>query len=194
MQVILREDYPSLGYVGDVVEVRPGYARNFLIPRGLASETSSRNARMLKHRMDQIRAKKLRFQKEAQAKATQMEGMLLLFQLKIGEHGKSFGSITARDIHLELERLGHPFDKKQIKLAEPIKAGGEYKVSIQLHSEVIVELPVKVEAEVVASKAPTEKKSARKAKASEDFDQEDEAGESFESDVDGESEDTTEVE
>jgi len=193
MQIILREDYPSLGYVGDIVDVRPGYARNFLIPRGLASETNSRNARMLKHRMDQIRAKKLRFQKEAETKATQMQGMLLLFQLKIGEHGKSFGSVTTKDIHQELERLGHPFDKKQIKLAEPIKAGGEYKVSIQLHSEVVVELPVKVEAELVASKAPSEKKGTRKAKASDNLDQEDEGGESFdsESDIDGESEDAS---
>jgi len=169
MQIILREDYPSLGYVGDVVDVRPGYARNFLIPRGLASESHSRNAKMLKHQMDQIRAKRLKLQKEAESRAKSMDGMVLLFELKIGEHGKSFGSISSKDIHQELERLGHSFDKKQIKLAEPIKSGGEFKVDVQLHGEVSVSIPVKVEALVSAPKTSAEpKKGSKKTKSSDE--------------------------
>ena len=98
MNVILQSDFPSLGYVGDLVAVKPGYARNYLIPRGVAVEASSANARLLKHRMDGINAKKMKLKVEAEALAARMSVVTLEFMIKMGGGGRSFGAITVKDI------------------------------------------------------------------------------------------------
>ncbi len=155
--MILKEDYPSLGYVGDRVSVRNGFARNFLIPRNIAVETNSRRAKMLKHQLDAISARRAKKKKLAEEYARELGAVVLGFSLKSSGQGKSFGSIGVRDIEKALSDKGHNLDRKQIKLGEPIKKPGVVKVGIKLHSEVVVELEVKVEGEVPAAR---EKKSS----------------------------------
>lgn len=147
MEVILQEDFPSLGYVGDKVSVRGGYARNFLIPRGIALESSADNQRMLKHRLGAVQAKKIKLRSEAEAAAKSLEAVTLEFTLKLGERGKSFGSITSKDIEKALADKGFALDKRQIRLVEPFRGAGVYTVDVKLHSEVIAKVPVKVTAE-----------------------------------------------
>lgn len=148
MDVILREDYPSLGYVGDRIKVRDGYARNFLIPRGIALEASSRNARLLNHKLAGIEARKAKLKAEAEAVAKTMEGLALAFVLKAGEGGKVFGSINIKDIGAAIAEKGFTVDRKQIRLLEPIRKAGEFKISIKLHSQVTITVPVTVTSEV----------------------------------------------
>ncbi len=163
MKIILQENYPSLGYVGDIVTVKKGYARNFLIPNKIGIEVTSRGARMLKHLLAGIDSKKIRLKKDAEELAQKLQGEKLEFSLKIGAGGKSFGSITSRDVHKALtEEKGYDLDKKQVRLAEPLKTPGEFKVTVQLHSEVAAEVPVVVE----GIKTATKKGGARKEKVS----------------------------
>lgn len=151
VQVILRDNYPSLGYIGDTVTVRAGYARNFLIPRGIAVEALSRNAAQLKHRMAGILAKRKKMKGEAETFANQLRGMRLEFTLKGGEKGRSFGSITAKDIESVLHEKGLQIDRKQIRLPDALRRAGEYEATIKLHAEVQIHVPVviRVEAPVV---------------------------------------------
>ncbi|MFM1846773.1 MAG: ribosomal protein [Pseudomonadota bacterium] len=156
MNVILQSDFPSLGYVGDLVAVKPGYARNYLIPRGIAVEASSTNARLLKHRMDGINAKKMKLKVEAEALAQRLGVVTLDFTIKMGSGGRSFGAITVKDVDAALKTKGFELDKKQIKLLEPFKKPGEYKVNVKLHSEVTAFVNTKVVAEVSEKKAAEE--------------------------------------
>ncbi len=148
MLVILKQDFPSLGYVGDQVNVRRGYARNYLIPRGVAVEIASRNAAVVSHRMAGIAAHKSKLKLKAQELGQELTNKAKLeFTLKIGGQNKSFGSVSARDIELALVEQGFKLDRKQIRLHEAIKSGGEFVVTIKLHSEVSIDLPVKVTVE-----------------------------------------------
>jgi large subunit ribosomal protein L9 len=148
MEVILQENFHALGYVGDLVKVKPGYARNFLIPRGIAVEASSRNERVLKHRLSSINAKKVKLRGEATEFAKRLEGVVLEFTLKVGSGGRSFGSVSSRDIEAQLKEKGFELDKRQIRLIEPIRRAGESSVQIKLHAEVSATIPVIVRAEV----------------------------------------------
>lgn len=150
MEVILREDFLNLGYVGDIVKVRRGYARNYLIPRGIAVEASSGNERQLKHKMSAIIAKRVKKKAEAEEYGKVIGQITVELSLKIGAQGKSFGSISGKDIEAGLKALGYEVDRRQIKLADPIRSAGAYEVDVKLHSEVIVPLKVKV----VASNPP----------------------------------------
>lgn len=152
MNVILQEDYPSLGYIGDLISVKPGYARNFLIPRGIAVDASSSNGKLLKHRMDGIHAKRANKKAEAEAFGKRLQELKIEFTLKVGEQGKSFGAITARDIEGFFKKEGIDLNKKQIRLYEPLKSAGEYKVEIKLHSEVTMPVSVLVRSDL--SSAP----------------------------------------
>lgn len=152
MEVILQQDYPSLGYVGDVVKVRNGYARNFLIPRGVALELSSRNAKLLTHKMAGVQAKRAKFKAQAEEVATRLREVKLEFNLTVGQAGKAFGAISARDIELDLNGKGFTFERRQIRLAQPIKSSGTFKVEVKLHSEVVVPLEVKVQVHKAARK------------------------------------------
>lgn len=171
MEVILQENFHALGYVGDLVKVKPGYARNFLIPRGIAVEASSRNERVLKHRLSSINAKKIKLRGEAADFAKRLEGVVLEFLLKVGSGGRSFGSVSSRDIEQQLKEKGFELDKRQIRLPEPIRRAGESSVQIKLHAEVSATIPVIVRAEVtkVASEeGDTPSKSRRSKKQAAD--------------------------
>ena len=152
MEVILQEDFPALGYVGDKVSVKRGYARNFLVPRGIAVEVSTVRAKLLEHQMNQILAKKRRLKGLAEEFASTLSEVRLPFKLKVGEKGRSFGSVTSKDIHEALTKAGHSVERKQIRLAEPLKVVGEHVVSVKLHSEVTAEITVEVTAQGVAKK------------------------------------------
>ena len=106
MQVILREELSNLGTTGDVVKVKPGYARNYLLPRGLAVEASVRNLQELEHQKRVIADKRLREQKSAAAVADKIRSVKLVFQVRAGDDGRLFGSVTNQDIHRQLEERG----------------------------------------------------------------------------------------
>ena len=152
MEVILREDFLPLGYVGDTVNVKRGFARNFLIPRGVAIESSSQNERALKHKLSAIVAKRIKKKAEAEAFGNTLSQIIVEFTLKMGAGGKSFGAITARDVEGALKNLGYTVDRRQIRLVEVIKTPGQHKAEVKLHSEVTVSLQIKViAAQVVAA-------------------------------------------
>ncbi|MEY4669402.1 MAG: hypothetical protein RL518_2101 [Pseudomonadota bacterium] len=154
MEVILREDFLPLGYVGDTVKVKRGFARNFLIPRGVAIEASSQNERALKHKLSAIVAKRVKKKAEAEAFGNTLSQIIVEFTLKIGAGGKSFGAITARDVESALKNLGYAVDRRQIRLLEVIKTPGQHKAEVKLHSEVTVPLQIKVlAAQIVAPPA-----------------------------------------
>lgn len=132
MQVILREEVASLGTIGDVVKVKPGYARNYLLPRGLAVEASSRNLKELEHQKRVIGDKRLREQKSAAAVADKLSAVTLPFALRAGEEGKLFGSVTNLDVHRALEERGFTVERRRVLLDEPIKTLGEHKVTIHV--------------------------------------------------------------
>jgi large subunit ribosomal protein L9 len=163
MEVILREDFLPLGYVGDTVKVKRGFARNFLIPRGVAIEASSQNERALKHKLSAIVAKRIKKRSEAEAFGNTLSQIIVEFTLKMGAGGKSFGAITARDVESALKNLGYSVDRRQIRLLEVIKTPGQHKAEVKLHSEVTVPLQIKViAAQIVAPPAEAGAKSKGK--------------------------------
>lgn len=161
MRLILKEDYPSLGFMGDTVSVKGGYARNFLIPRGIAVEAESSKGHQIKHVLAGINARKAKKKAEAEAFKQRLESLNLEFLLKLGEQGKSFGAVTAHDIELELQKQEVALDRKQIRLHEPIKSGGTFPVHVKLHADVTATLNIKVNVEVPAAKETGEQKEAR---------------------------------
>jgi large subunit ribosomal protein L9 len=166
MEVILKEDYISLGYIGDTVRVRRGFARNFLIPRGIAVEASSGNERQLKHKLSGIISKRIKKKAEAEAFAKVLGQVTVEFTLKVGSKGKSFGAVTSRDVESSLKTLGYQVDRRQIRLSETIKGPGVYTVEVKLHSEVTVPVNVKVIAAqpVAAAAGEGAEKDKRKAR------------------------------
>lgn len=146
MQVILREELPNLGTIGDVVKVKPGYARNYLLPRGLAVEASVRNLHELEHQKRVIADKRLREQKSAAAVADKLGGVKLEFQVRAGEDGKLFGSVTNQDIHRLLEERGFSVDRRRILLDEPIKSLGSHDVAVHVGPDTRATIKVEVKA------------------------------------------------
>jgi large subunit ribosomal protein L9 len=144
VKVILRQDLATLGAAGEIVAVRPGYARNYLLPRGLAYEASPANVRRLEEEKRRTEQRARREFLEARRRASQLEGVSLTFQAKAGEESKLFGSITAADIADRLSEQGLDFevDRRQVDLDEPIKALGVYTVPIRLHTDVRPEIKV----------------------------------------------------
>jgi large subunit ribosomal protein L9 len=147
VDVILVEEYPALGHTGDIVKVKPGYARNYLLPRGIAVEASSMNGKLLKHKMAGAQAKRAKLKVQAEEFAKKLSSSALSFLLKTGESGKSFGAVTAKDIEAQLKAQGYDIHKKQIKSFEPFRVAGEYRVDVRVHAEVSASIPVKVEVE-----------------------------------------------
>lgn len=154
MEIILQENFPQLGYVGDRVKVRPGFARNYLIPKGIAVMASSRQGNLIKHRISIINLKKAKLKKVAEELAERLQPVVLEFTLKAGSGGKTFGSVTSRDIEAELLAKGFELDRKQVRLIEPLKSTGEHKVEIKLHSEVVTQIAVVVLADKTLVKTP----------------------------------------
>jgi large subunit ribosomal protein L9 len=166
MEVILREDFISLGYIGDTVRVRRGFARNFLIPRGIAVEATSGNENQLKHKLSAIVSKRIKKKAEAEAFAKVLGQVTVEFTLKMGAKGKSFGSITTRDVEASLKALGYEVDRRQIRINETIKGPGVYTVEVKLHSEVTVPVQVKVTAVQPPPTASAEGKAEKSKKKS----------------------------
>jgi large subunit ribosomal protein L9 len=147
IEVILREDITTLGRAGEVVRVKPGYARNYLLPHGLAYEATEGNKKRI---AAEARARANRSQSEradAERVAATLSGLTLSLSGKAGEEGKLFGSITSQDITDALARVGHQVDKRRVELEHPIKTVGEHKVVVRLHPEVNAEVRVFVTAE-----------------------------------------------
>ena len=147
IEVILREDIKTLGKAGELVRVKPGYARNYLLPQGLAYEASEGNKKRI---AAETKARTVRLQSEragAEREAATLSGVQLRLAGKAGEEGKLFGSITAQDIAEALGRQGHAVDRRRIELEHPIKTLGEHTVSVRIHPDVHAEVRVSVVAE-----------------------------------------------
>jgi large subunit ribosomal protein L9 len=144
MKVILKENIDNLGHIGDIVKVAPGYARNFLIPKGLVIEATTKNAKALDHAKRQMEYKKNKVLEQARGLAAKIEGSPLSIAHQAGEEGKLFGSVTNMELAEHLKALGLDIDRKKIALAEPIKHVGEFTAAIKLHPEVTATLKVTV--------------------------------------------------
>jgi len=147
MEVILREDIKTLGKAGELVRVKPGYARNYLLPHGLAYAATEGNKKRI---AAETKARSVRIQSEragAEREAATLSAVQLRLAGKAGEEGKLFGSITSQDIADALAREGYSFDRRKIELEHPIKTTGTHTVSLRLHPEVHAELRVSVAAE-----------------------------------------------
>ena len=142
MEVILRQAVEKLGKPGDVVKVSNGYARNFLLPRGVAFEATPGNLKRIAQEKDRLEAEENQRRDAAQALATKLEQVSLTFSARVGEEGKLFGSVTPADIAAQLEQQGFHIEKRQIDLHEPIRALGVYRVPIRLHADVRPEIKV----------------------------------------------------
>jgi large subunit ribosomal protein L9 len=147
MKLILREDVENLGKGGDLVDVKPGYGRNFLLPRGLAVVANTKNVRELDHQKNVASAKAAKLKASAEAVAKRLAETPVVLRRKAGEQDKLFGSVTAIDIAEALAARGLQLDRRSIDLAEPIKTVGDFEVPVKLHHEVVGKAKVKVEAE-----------------------------------------------
>ena len=148
MEVILREDVPDLGTVGDVVKVKPGFARNYLLPRGLAVVADKRNIHVLEHQKRLVADKRERDRKQAQSAADRLSSLRITIKARAGEEGKLFGSVTNLDIEKALAAQGFTVERRRIRLEEPIKAIGEHVVPVHLSAGVDAKVTVIVEPEV----------------------------------------------
>jgi large subunit ribosomal protein L9 len=146
-QVILRTDVADLGGAGDVVDVKPGYARNYLIPQGLAYSASEGNVRRLESERQEAQVGMDRQKDRAEGLAAELEGRSVSFKVKAGEEGKLFGSVTTGDIAEQLASEGVTIDRRDIIMEEPIKELGVFRVPVRLHADVRPELTVWVVAE-----------------------------------------------
>ena len=144
IDVILRDDVPSLGRAGQLVRVKPGYARNFLLPRGLAFEATDGNRKRIEAEGKARQARAASERTEAQALADRIGRVDLQFTAKAGEDGRLFGSITSADIAHRLDAEGIAIDKRKIELEHPIKQLGFHSVPVRLHHDVQAEVKVNV--------------------------------------------------
>ena len=147
MQVILRDRIENLGDAGDVVDVKPGYGRNYLIPKGLAYEASPANVRRMEAERAAQGRKEAETLGEARKQASALEGVSLTFNARAGQEGKLFGSITSGDIADKLAEQGITIERRQIELDEPIKTLGVTSVPVRLHPQVRPEIKVWIIAE-----------------------------------------------
>ncbi len=144
MEIILREDVQHLGKVGEVVKVKDGYARNYLLPKGLAYPATEANKKKIAYEGERIAKQRASEKSTAETEATRLAGVQLSFAVKVGEEDKLYGSVTASDIQRKLEELGIRVDKRKIDLHEPIRELGEFSVGIKIHPEVRPEVRITV--------------------------------------------------
>jgi len=147
MKLILREDVENLGKGGELVDVKPGFGRNYLLPRGLAVAANPKNVRELDHQKKIAEAKAAKAKASAEAVAKRLADTPVTLKRKVGEQDKLYGSVTALDVVEALAARGLQLDRRTIDLAEPIKTLGDFEVAVKLHREVIGKAKVKVEAE-----------------------------------------------
>ena len=144
MEVILREDVKALGKAGELVKVKPGYARNFLLPRGLAYEATDGNKKRIEAETKARTARLAAERSGAESVAAALRGLVVTLPGKAGDEGRLFGSITSHDVADGLAKLGHQIDKRKIDLGHPIKTLGDHMVPVKLHPDVIAEIRVSV--------------------------------------------------
>lgn len=146
MQIILTQDVKALGKKGEVVKVSDGYARNFILPKNLGLEATPKNMNDLKLQKAAEEKKQKEILEEAQTLAKEIEAKSIVLKIKAGEGGRTFGSVSTKEIAVALkEQLGYDIDKKKMQLNDPIKNMGTYTVPIKLHPKVTAELKVKVD-------------------------------------------------
>ncbi len=147
MDIILKQDYASLGYKNDIVTVKSGYGRNYLIPTGKAVIASPSAKKMLAEELKQRAHKLEKIKKDAEAVAAKLEGVSLTIATKVSSTGTIFGSVGNIQIAEALAKLGHEIDRKIIVVKDTVKEVGSYKAVVKLHKEVTVEVPFDVVAE-----------------------------------------------
>ena len=145
MKVILQKDVKDLGKIGDLISVKPGYARNFLFPRSLAAEATDKRVKEFAHLKKVAEIRKKKAMAERQAVAAKLSGITVSLKAPAGEADKLFGSITNGDISAQLERMGYMVDRHDIHLESPIKMLGQYKASVKMGEGIEAELAVVVE-------------------------------------------------
>ncbi len=144
MELILREDVLHLGHAGDVVKVKDGYGRNYLLPKGLAYPATEANKRRIAYESQRLATQRTAERDAATAEAGRLTEVRLTFPVKVGEEDRLYGSVTASDIQRRLEEAGLHVDKRKVDLPEPLRALGEFKVGIKLHPDVRPEITVLV--------------------------------------------------
>lgn len=158
--VILARDVANLGHVGDLVNVRPGYARNYLVPNGLALPASPKRVAQFEHQKRIVEHKRRLLRAESEKRATEMSKVQVTLTAKVGEQGKLFGSITGRDIARALNEQGHPIHHRDVKLPDAIRTVGLHTVDIRLEADVSAQIKVVVAPEVEPEPAATEEEGA----------------------------------
>ena len=144
MKVILKEDIPKLGTMGETVKVAPGYGRNYLIPQGKAVLATNKNLKELEHQRQLILRKADLVRKDAESFAEKFRGLTLTLTRKVVGEDKIYGSVSVGDISQALKEAGVEIERKMIKLTEPIKSVGEFQVPVKVHADVTAELTVQV--------------------------------------------------
>jgi large subunit ribosomal protein L9 len=140
MQIILTQDVANLGKAGELVNVKPGFGRNYLIPQGLAVSATAGNVSRLEHERKQIERKVAKEKASAQSIADRLNGMTLQFERSVGEDEKLFGSVSNRDITEQLKKAGIDIDHRKVELEHPVKALGKYEVPVKLGAGVVAQL------------------------------------------------------
>jgi large subunit ribosomal protein L9 len=144
MQIILRKDYDTLGKIGDVVTVKPGYARNFLIPGGVAYSATKANLARLDHDKKMMELQDLKERRRAGDMHAKLHDLRLIIPVQTGEEDRMFGAVTSADIAEAIKERGIEIDRRKIQLAEPIKNLGEFSIPVKLHREVTAIVKVDV--------------------------------------------------
>jgi large subunit ribosomal protein L9 len=144
MKIILREDMDTLGLEGDIVDVASGYARNYLIPKGIALEANTQNVKLFETQRKKIEIKRLKAKEEAEKVKERLADVMITISQKAGEEDKLYGSVTSMDIAAHLEEQGIIIDRKKISMDKPIKALGDFEVPIRLYPEVTGSIKVTV--------------------------------------------------
>jgi large subunit ribosomal protein L9 len=147
MKVILTKDLDNLGKAGALVEVKPGYGRNYLLPRQLAVLATAKNIRQLDHEKAGILARAAKEKANMDAMAKKLSAIEVQFKRKVGEQNKLFGSVTSKDVHEQLAAQGYQVERKQVHLPEPLKELGTHQVEVKLHSDVSAKVKVTIMAE-----------------------------------------------
>ena len=164
-KILLREDVDDLGARGEIVRVKAGYARNYLLPRRLAVEATASNVKQIEQERARLLKKEAAERATAEAQADQMRTLVLQFKRKAGEQGALYGSVTSMDVAESLHERGYQLDRHRIHLREPIKRVGDFMVPLRLHRDVTIELNVKVvpEGEMIVGHLTPEQEAELKA-------------------------------
>jgi large subunit ribosomal protein L9 len=165
MKLLLKEDVDGLGYCGEEVEVKDGYGRNFLVPKGKALLATPNNLKAFNHQKRIVQAKVKKVTGIAQEVADKISAATIQIKKKMGDGGKMFGAVTAQEISDLLKAKGIDIDRRKIQIQEPIKKAGEYSIPVKLHPEVTAAIKLTVEGEKVVEKTEGESEVEEKTKA-----------------------------